>query len=208
MNECIDTGVKEMLPDLLHGNLGDADRARVELHLAACDPCRQELEVLRMVKSAAVFEPAIDVVRIARQIPPYGGVPTRVEAPTRSRMVSWLVAASVAIVVVGGGSVLLSRQNAEPVQNATAVVRAPEQQAPPVVSSPNTVSPDLGPATSGHTPSGQPHMYALAAGVDSLSDSDLRQLMTDMDQFDALPAAEPDPVIAVDSGDDLSQDLR
>jgi hypothetical protein len=32
--------------------------------------------------------------------------------------------------------------------------------------------------------------------------------MTDMDQFDALPAAEPDPVIAVDSGDDLSQDLR
>jgi hypothetical protein len=47
------------------------------------------------------------------------------------------------------------------------------------------------------------HTFALASDVASLSDGDLVQLMNDMDDFDALPAAEPDPVIAVDSGDSL-----
>jgi len=49
---------------------------------------------------------------------------------------------------------------------------------------------------------------ALAANVDDLSDGDLRQLMNDMNRFDALPASEPDPVISVDSGTSLDQDLR
>ena len=46
-----------------------------------------------------------------------------------------------------------------------------------------------------------PHALALAAGVEDLSDNDLRQLMTDMNNFDALPSAEPEPVFAVETGD-------
>jgi len=52
-------------------------------------------------------------------------------------------------------------------------------------------------------PGGQPRALALAADVDGLSDGGLVQLMNEMDRFDALPTAEPDPVISVDSGDSL-----
>jgi hypothetical protein len=47
------------------------------------------------------------------------------------------------------------------------------------------------------------HALALAADADGLSDGGLVQLMNDMDNFDALPASEPDPVLSVDSGDSL-----
>jgi hypothetical protein len=43
----------------------------------------------------------------------------------------------------------------------------------------------------------------LSTDVDNLSDGNLVQLMNEMDRFDALPAAEPEPVISVDSGDSL-----
>ena len=52
------------------------------------------------------------------------------------------------------------------------------------------------------------HTLALGTGVETLSDNDLRQLMTDMDSFDALPNAEPEPVINVDSPDNSDQGTR
>ena len=60
MNKCIDNEISEMLPDLLHGALGAEAMQRTEAHLATCEECRAELNVLRAVKSAAVFAPAID----------------------------------------------------------------------------------------------------------------------------------------------------
>ncbi len=82
------------------------------------------------------------------------------------------------IAVVGVGSLLVTRQNAT--------------------------------QTPGGVGTGQSHAHALAlaADVDGLSDGNLVQLMNDMSRFDALPATEPDPVISVDSGYNLEQDLR
>ena len=51
MNNCMDTEIQEMLPDLLHGTLAADTRARVEAHVASCEQCREELAVLRTVKS-------------------------------------------------------------------------------------------------------------------------------------------------------------
>jgi hypothetical protein len=53
-----------------------------------------------------------------------------------------------------------------------------------------------------------PHALALATAVDGLSDNNLRQLMDDLNNFDALPATEPGPVISVDNGDGLDQGSR
>src|SRR5206468_12747414 len=106
MNECADREIKELLPDLLHRTLRSEDRARVELHVAGCESCSEELSVLRAVKSAAVFAPVIDVGRIVRQIPPYARIVPTVEAPARSRVRRWLVAATAALLIVGRGSVV------------------------------------------------------------------------------------------------------
>lgn len=110
MSECMEREIQEMLPDVLHGTIGLADRARIEAHLATCGPCREELEVLRAVHGAAVFTPSIDVESIVRQLPPYGiALPTPVERRDRTPLTRWLVAAGFALLAFGAGSVVLDR---------------------------------------------------------------------------------------------------
>ena len=209
MNNCTERDIQEMLPDLLHGKLDADARAQVEAHVASCAECREELEVLRTVKSAAVFIPAIDVDRVVSQISPYRmPVPER-RVPARSRAVAWLVAASLAVVVAGGGSVLLIQQKRAD-QPAVAIHDSRTRQAP------------VGPETTAQgilksgvllqprvdTELAHPHALALATAVDGLSDSNLRQLMNDLNSFDALPATEPGPAISVDNSDSLDQGSR
>jgi hypothetical protein len=200
----MESELQEMLPDLLHRKLDARATARVEAHLAACATCTEELSVLRTVAEAAVFAPAIDIDRIVRQIPPYRGVTPVAEAPARSRIVSWLVAASLFVVVAGGGSLLM-------VQQKDSGSRITANALPPAVVPSRDQSVAIAPApgvAASATRSVQPtHALTIAAGVDGLSDGDLRQLMNDMDSFDALPAAEPGPVIPVDAADDLNQGL-
>jgi hypothetical protein len=203
MNKCTDSHIREMLPDLLHGALAEDEKVRVEAHVAACESCKEDLDVLRTVKNAAVFAPSIDVDRVVRQIPPYRAIVPAVEAPARTRVASWLVAATLALFLVGSGSMLVKRQNT-PASAATGAGRAtrtlvaktPPSSLPKV--SEGTPAPKIPAATSSH-----PHALALAAEADGLSDGGLVQLMNDMDRFDALPGSEPDPVISVDSGDSL-----
>ena len=204
MNKCTDSDIQELLPDLLHGALAGAEKARVEAHVATCESCQEDLDVLRTVKSAAVFAPSIDVDRVVRQIPPYRAIVPAVEAPARTRVTSWLVAATLALFVVGGGSVLMTRQNSSRTSgkpapaNAGALVASARPSSPsrvPVATPNPKIAEPVAPA--------HPHALALAAEADGLSDGGLVQLMNDMDRFDALPGSEPEPVISVDSGDSL-----
>ena len=201
MNKCTDSNLQEMLPDLLHGALPTDARERVEAHLATCDECREDVEVLRTVKTAAVFAPQIDVDRVVRQIPPYRAIVPVTERPASTRMVSWLVAAALAVVVIGGGSLVLMRPNAVRVQSPVASIQLPP---PPTPSESTSAARGMrNGGTSVKTTvatAPRPRALALAANVDDLSDGDLVQLMNDMSRFDALPASEPDPVIPVDSG--------
>jgi hypothetical protein len=204
MNKCTNSDIQEMLPDLLHRTLADDARKRVETHVATCENCQEDLDVLRTVKSAAVFAPSIDVDRVVRQIPPYRTIVPAIERPASTRVVSWLVAASLALVVLGGGSVLMIQSKDTRASNSTTYNPVPNRVAtgpeatklnpPESVVVLRTVVPVVAP---------NPHALALAADADGLSDGSLVQLMNDMDGFDALPGSEPDPVISVDSGDSL-----
>lgn len=112
MNDCMEREIQDLLPDVLHGTLGAAERPRVEAHLAGCGYCRQELEVLRAVQGAAVFTPSVNIAAIVRNIPPYGITIPATERPERSPVVRWLVAAVVAVVAVGASSQLLRHGDA------------------------------------------------------------------------------------------------
>lgn len=203
MNKCTDSDIQELLPDLLHGALAGAEKFRVEAHVATCESCQEDLDVLRTVKNAVVFAPSIDVDRVVRQIPPYRAIVPAVEAPARTRVASWLVAATLALFVVGGGSVLMTRQNSSGTSFKTAPVNggasvASTQPLTPSKVAVGTSTPKMAEPAASHS-----HALALAAEADGLSDGGLVQLMNDMDTFDALPGSEPDPVISVDSGDSL-----
>ena len=104
MNKCTEVDIKEMLPDLLHGKLDARAIARVEAHLGHCEVCTEDLEVLRTVKSAAVFVPPIDIDRVVRQIPPYRAIVHAPQVPARSTVGSWLVAAAPAGFEPGGAT--------------------------------------------------------------------------------------------------------
>jgi anti-sigma factor RsiW len=201
MNECTDKETREMLPDLLHGALGADAMERAEAHLATCEECRAELQVLRAVKSAAVFAPTIDVDRVVRRIPPYSTIVPAVEAPARTRLVSWLVAAGIAIAAVGVGSMLVSRQDASTSATSVTATLPSANKIEPRPAPAASKTPDAS-ALSGTAVASRPHTHALAlaADVEGLSDGNLVQLMNDMNRFDALPATESDPVISVDSG--------
>src|SRR5256885_6373855 len=108
MNKCIDTPIREMLPDLLHGSLDEQARRLVETHLAGCESCREDLDVIRIVKNAAVFAPRIDVKQVVRQIPPYRAIVPGARTPARAKMVQWLAAAGLTIADAGGRALGIS----------------------------------------------------------------------------------------------------
>jgi hypothetical protein len=202
MNKCTDTQIQEMLPDLLHGSLDERAREEVEMHLATCESCREDLDVIRAVKGAAVFAPVIDVAHVVRQIPPYRMVVPGVEHPTHTRIVTWLVAAGLLVAIVGGGSALYSRRTTQ-----TPTVAVIDSGLPKIAKSSSS-----GQSHNAPVPKSTPiealapahaRGLALASDIENLSDGNLVRLMNDMDRFDALPAAEPEPVISVDSGDSL-----
>lgn len=196
MNRATHDEIQEMLPDLLHGSLDAETRQQLEVHVASCDSCTEDLAALRTVKGAAVFAPSINVDQIVRQIPPYKLIVPRVERPVRTRVVAWAVAAALIVTMIGGGSLLFPRQASRSriASNDRDSMTTTAQASPEVVSPPVTVT----------TPAA-PGPYALASATDlgDLTDGNLVQLMNDMDDFDALPAAEPEPVISVDNGDSL-----
>jgi hypothetical protein len=194
MNKCMNSEIQDLLPDLEHGKLSAAARQSVETHVAGCESCREDLRVIRTVKSATVFAPNINVDGVVRQIPPYRmPVPTR-EMPARGRLTEWLVAAAVGVLLIGAGTVLKDRQQSE--RYPTVAI-----DSPPSVNLPESVAlveptPDLAGIQATQTPA-----LTLAADVRDLSDGNLQQLMDELENFDALPNSEPEPVFAVDTSE-------
>jgi hypothetical protein len=205
MNKCTDSDIQEMLPDLLHRRLADHARKRVEAHVATCESCQEDLDVLRTVKTAAIFAPSIDVDRVVRHIPPYRTIVPAVERPAGARVVSWLVAASLALAVLGGGSVLMIQSKDSRASNPAGYNKALNTVTKGLETTiPNSIRNSVVlPKVDKSIAAPHPHALALAADADGLSDGSLVQLMNDMNGFDALPGSEPDPVISVDSGDSL-----
>jgi hypothetical protein len=156
-----------------------------------------------------VFIPAIDVDSVVRQIPPYRTIVPAAQAPARSRLVSWLVAASLVVVVLGGGSLLMIQKApiVHPVGTTVGLSTLPSA-APAKAGSKGAVATTDTPRAAVGSAAPAPHALAFASGVDGLSDNNLRQLMNDMNSFDALPASEPGPAISVDNGDGLDQGSR
>ena len=106
MTDCPNGDIRDLLPDLLHGRLDAVARAEVESHLRGCEDCRDELELLRSMRSALRRAPAVNVERIAAEIPPY-------RAPVQQRPArswgGWRIAAAVMLLAAGGTSVVVAR---------------------------------------------------------------------------------------------------
>lgn len=225
MNECLSAEMRDALPDVVHGRLDAGKLAEVEAHLASCDACAAELELLRAVVASMPVAPAMDVQRIVAALPvaakqglllhrgnpepasesrpPVGRSPSIWSSPVLR------VAAAVVVVAAGGLSLVVGRDVLNPeVQvgaNDRRVAVTSRPVAPP--SAATTVAPSA-PVVAESPPVSAPVRGAgaglLMSEVDELSDEHLVALLSEMDSIDALPDTEPEaiapPVAESDSG--------
>lgn len=193
MTDCPNAEMRDRLPDLLHERLETSVRAAVMAHVDQCSDCRAEIALLR--EARVVLSPemrAVDVVAISRVVVertrrlPKAGV-------RRSPWMDWRIAASVAVLVVGAGSVALLVRSPK-TQSRVAAIADTRSVAPNAARPETLASAAMPPAETAPVATAPSAELSAAASVSDLSESDLRALLRDLDQIDAVPSAEPEQV--------------
>lgn len=175
MSDCPNAEIRDQLPDLLHGHLDAASRARAELHLRTCAACREELELLRAVR-ASVPDVAVNVERIVSALP----APRRRRRSWNARV--WQLAAAVVFLAAGGSAVL------------TYVTRAGNAGSVVVASSHDSAA--------GTNGAGDVEL-SVGYGYSDLTDAQLQTLLDAVERITAVPLADPDvsvPNVVVNNG--------
>lgn len=194
MNECVDGDMRDMLPDLVSGQLAVRDAARVQEHVRACDVCAAEVELLRVARAAMRVAPVMDTARIA----------SAVQASTAQRLAARRVPAraariaSLSLVVILAAVVLWpssDNSSSEPRSQPAAVAAAnaePAVERNPVISEPRAMR--------------GPTQLALGGDMSGLEESELLRLLDEVSELEAMPGEESaslgiEPVVPVDQED-------
>ncbi|QJR35016.1 zf-HC2 domain-containing protein [Gemmatimonas groenlandica] len=133
MTECRTPEMQDLLPDYVSASLDATAAALVEQHLSICDPCRDDIALLRLARAVRPTAVTVDVAKIVanlpRPTPTLRLVRSSSDASTESTssrataaaIVSrprrrwsssvWQVAAAVGVMVVGGTSLIVSRSS-------------------------------------------------------------------------------------------------
>jgi hypothetical protein len=190
MAKCAKATMKDLLPDLLHDRLPAALRAEVEAHVTVCDDCRAELLILRHViaVSAPAATPRIDASRIVAVLPRY-----RTPSTWQRTIHSAQLRMAAAVVLLAGGAAVLSNvmTRSEKPESTRIIARAP--------ASPDTsvaVVPAVGSSAAAATPSVRHVSTELALGetLHDLSDTELRALLDEMGNLEAVTPTETEVV--------------
>jgi antitoxin (DNA-binding transcriptional repressor) of toxin-antitoxin stability system len=194
MTDCPNGEIRDLLPDLLYGGLGAAERARVEAHLRDCVDCRDELELLRGMRGALRRAPAVDVDAITAAIPPYR--PAVPRSPSRS-WGGWRIAAAVTLLAAGGTSVVVAR-NGAPVADRSPVAVQRLDSVPGYARADAAVADDAPRASRAGAKAAAPRELALTGGtISELDDSELAALIDDVGSLNAVTPAEVDNAAAI-----------
>jgi anti-sigma factor RsiW len=187
--------MRELLPELLHDSLTDAERAQVEGHLATCEDCAAELALLRSARRtmSAVRVPALDTAAIVAALPrPSARRPdSRSTVRTEVRRTSnfFRIAAAVTFVSLGGMSVAIARSYfgtsptamVDTALSGESAQQAALQAAPPLASADTPV-----------TRTGTSRGMSVHTALGDLNDAELESLLSELDQLEAAPLAEPE----------------
>lgn len=175
MSDCIDAEIRDLLPEYAHGTLSADALRRVEAHIANCGLCAEEWALLRRLGVALSATPVVNVASIVAALPPSPAMrPRRVadtpaavreRAPRRPLFAQPWLRLAAGIVLVAGIGSLAVSRS-----STTALVPAP------VV----TVAPDSELSTSVAT---------------DLTEAELRGLLDEIDQLQAVPAEESEDVV-------------
>ena len=220
MSKCASTEIRDSLPDFVHGQLDVAGMAEVRAHIAGCEACAAEVELLKLVVASAPVAPPMNVAGIVNALPlptRHGFLlhrgrgdagnaatssslpPTMIRAPRFWSRPLVRVAASVAVVTAGALSLLVGRDVLRPEAQVGETVQVARTDSPRAFEVPAAVAPA---ASQSAVSQSVERTTAVATGTGlsltgelaDLSDEHLTTLLNDLDRLDALPAEEPEAV--------------
>ncbi|MDQ6887731.1 MAG: zf-HC2 domain-containing protein [Gemmatimonadota bacterium] len=203
MHDCPRAEIRDLLPDYVHDTLDEELRAEVTRHLDGCPGCAAEVALLRGARAALSRAPAVDVERISAAVNAIqpGGRSRRIARDgSRWRATPMRIAASFALLVVGGGTLYLGIQRASPVaaSRPTAVASRSQfaQRLDPLVVEP--ARPTGGRSVIAPTTARAPVVgITFGGGVSDLADSDIQSLIDGLGQVNGVLATEPEPSLPV-----------
>ena len=172
MTDCPRGGMRDLLPDWLHGTLAPTVREAVRAHVAGCAACAAEVEMLRTARAVMDRAPAVDVARIAAAVRSGADGGAGAIAPRRRRSAGMTLAAGIAAAVL-----------------AVAIVMAEFRSGGTSARSGEPSAADT-PAREG-VPAGG---LQMGGGLADLADDELRTLLDQLERVDALPPDTPEPI--------------
>jgi anti-sigma factor RsiW len=189
MSDCSNVEMRELLPELLHDALPLPERERLEAHVATCDECTAELEVLRTARRVLSSRriPLIDTAAIVRSLPR----PVPATAVRRYRTASALrIAAAVSVISLGGISLSVARSFFQGASSASSdsalstVKSGSRGESAVATSQPARPAPSALPIKqSGLT---------VGGGLSDLGTDDLKTLLNELEKIEPAPAVEPE----------------
>ena len=209
MNDCQNAEMRDQLPDLLHERLGATERSVVIAHLDGCVDCRDELALLRVAHGTLIkATPRVDLNFIVEALPKTAPRARTLSVSRRPMWTDWRIAAAAVVLVAGASSYsvlgrhsgvvtpdsLVAQAVAPTAGNPAAPTQRAESPATPTRSQQaETVLADGAPVAT--------EMSGLGASrLGDLNEKQLKALLTEIDQLQATPITEPDPVtIRVDT---------
>jgi anti-sigma factor RsiW len=210
MSECTNGELRDLLPELVNGQLDAETTREVEAHVASCEECAEELELLRALRPALMRGPVIDASKIAAAVhgktsaqPLRDASRPRIATPWRVAIAAALLLAvsaiGYAVVGKGGGpeEIAVVRQG-DTIPKDSSHERVPAPSPAPVVATPRSTTVHEPPQQVAVAPShgAAPSLAATANdgvldNLSDLSDDDVRTLTASIDGLSSVPDADP-----------------
>ena len=205
MNDCQNAEMRDQLPDLLNERLDGSARAVVMAHVAACADCRDELELLRVARGTLLkATPRVDLNFIVKALPKAAPRARIVSSTRRPMWADWRIAAAAVLLIAGGSSYsLLGRHGGIAMRDSlVAQVQEPVPETPSGKTQPaESASTIAGPAPRAETVIADGTSEASESSglgtsrLGDLSETQLKALLTEIDQLQPTPITEPVPVV-------------
>jgi len=190
VNDCVNAGVRDALPDFVNHRLSELDAVTISEHVESCADCRAEVAILRDLMNTRPLAPIMNVDRLSAAIPAYA--PLRARSTGFPMRRTWALAAAAALVAIGGWAITTRTiDTSAPQVAATVPVTAATTASVPTTVAPVTTTVAKSENT---TKEVQVASLSLVGSTDDLSDSDLESLVAALDGIEAVPSAEPGSV--------------
>ncbi len=214
MTECRTPDMQDLLPDYVSASLDATAAASVEQHLSICDPCRDDIALLRRARAIRPTAAPVDIARIVAGLPRptpmlrlvrssndqslVAAAATIHTRPRRRWSVSvWQVAAAVGVMVVGGTSLLVSRNSPVSLTGARSnEAQLAEAAESTLARTGASVAALDSPASIGRALR-ESRVSVSYGDLDDYSEAELQRMLDRLEKWDGTSSTEPLPTLPV-----------